>query len=159
MRLLMSGLLGLVAISSLAPIDIVAQDASDESSITRLIADRQAAWNSGDGAAYARLLTPDADISSATGRIARGRDAVVQLYQEQRAGAYAGASTTSRITHIRLIRPDVAIVDASFENSGIRGNSGPSQGKIVFVVAKQPDQRWLITAIRGIPGPPAPTGK
>jgi uncharacterized protein (TIGR02246 family) len=144
--------LSLVAFA-LLPLTIASQNAPDASAINKVIADRQSAWNAGDEQAYARLLTPDADISSATGRAARGREAVIQLYKEQRAGIYAGASTSTRVTHIRMIHGDVALVDADYELTGLRSSSVASRGRIVFVVAKQSDSRWLISAIRGIPGP------
>jgi uncharacterized protein (TIGR02246 family) len=54
----------------------------DERAVAKVIADRQTAWNDGDAEGYARLLTPDADLSSSSGQIARGRDAVIQLYMQ-----------------------------------------------------------------------------
>lgn len=155
MRMLTTVAIWLVAASSFASVRALPQEPADERAITQLIADRQAAWNAGDPKAYGRLLTDDADISSATGRTARGRNAVVHLYEVQRAGAYAGASTRTSVMQIRFIRPDVAVVDADFENSGLRDSSAPSKGKIFFVVVKQSE--WLIAAIRGIPAsPPQP---
>jgi uncharacterized protein (TIGR02246 family) len=144
-----------LAASTLLPMGMTAQNSSDETAITELVAARSRAWTSGDQQAYARLLTTDADIASATGRTARGRDAVIQLYKEQRAGAYAGAALSTRVTHIRMIRPDVALVDADYELAGLRSGSAANSGKVALVVVKQPDRRWLITAIRGIPSPRA----
>lgn len=58
-----------------------------------------------------------------------------------------------------MIRPDVAIVDADYELTGLRSSSVANKGRILFVVAKQADQRWLITVIRGMPGQLAQTGQ
>ena len=73
-----------VLVTGVATVGITAaafmQDAAEERAIAQVIADRQVAWNAGDAEGYARLLTPDADLSSSSGQIARGRDAVIKLY-------------------------------------------------------------------------------
>lgn len=121
----------------------------DERSIKKTIADRQGVWNKGDVDGYARLLTADVDISSATGRVARGRDAVVALFKKQREGVYRGASTLTTVTQIRFLCPDIAIVDANFENSGAIDPGSPVAGTFVFILAKVSSGAWLIAAIRG----------
>jgi uncharacterized protein (TIGR02246 family) len=121
---------------------------ADERAIVRVIADRQAAWNAGDEQAYARLLTEDADLASSTGRYARGRESVIQLYREQRQGTLAGASTRMRVDHIRLVRPDVALVEAERELTGLQTASVAAQSRTTFVLVKGADGRWLITAQR-----------
>lgn len=130
------------------PIGVAYQNSSDETAITQVIADRQRAWNAGDEQGYARLLTPDADIASSSGRIARGRDAVIQLYREQRSGVFAGASTSTRVVQIRLIGDNVALVDVDRELTGLQANTVATRSRTVFVLVKQPDLRWLITAQR-----------
>jgi uncharacterized protein (TIGR02246 family) len=149
---LLVGLVLFVALYSRNPIGMVSQNASDENAIVKLVADRQLAWNAGDDHAYAQLLTPDSDISSGSGRATRGRDAVIQLYKEERAGTYAGASTSTRVVHIRKIRADVALVDVDRELTGLQNNSVAPKSRTFLVVVKQPNQRWLITAQRaGLP--------
>jgi len=134
-----------------------AADPEDEQAIRRLIGDREAAWNRGEVENYSLLLTPAADIVSATGRPARGRDAVLALYREQRAGAYKGAVTSTPIDSIRFLRPDVAIVDARFSLSGLRAPDGSAlparRGLLTLVVTKE-GSRWLIASMRGIPETP-----
>lgn len=120
----------------------------DERAIAQVVADRQSAWNSGDEQAYARLLTDDADLASSTGRFAKGRDNVIQLYREQRRGAFQGATTHMRVVQTRLIRPDVALVDAERELTGLQTTAAAPQSRTTFVLVKQPDGRWLITAQR-----------
>ena len=67
------------------------------------------AWNTGDVEGYARLLTLDADLSSSSGEIARGREAVIARYVKQRAGVFAGATTSMNVVQTRMLRPDIAI--------------------------------------------------
>ena len=140
-----------VAWLELAPVRVSAQKSSDEQAILKVIADRQTAWNAGDEQGYGRLLTDDADIASSSGRIARGREAVIQLYREQRVGVFAGATTSTRVVQLRLIRPDVALVDVDRELTGLRTTTVAPRSRTVFVLVKQRDQRWLITAQRAGP--------
>ena len=75
------GMLVLIgALIALAP-RVAAAD-RDEEAIRAVIEQRRVAWNAGDTDAYARLLTPDADLMSATHRSAYGREAIIQLYLE-----------------------------------------------------------------------------
>jgi uncharacterized protein (TIGR02246 family) len=140
-----------VLVAAVGPGENAVGQANDDAAIKELIARRQAAWNAGDAEAYRRLLTPDADILSSTGRTAQGRDAVIGLYLEQRAGAFAGAKTAVRVVNIRMIRPDVAIVDAEVNLDGLKTDVLAGQSRTTFVVVKQPDGKWLITAQRAGP--------
>ena len=66
------------------PAVVLAQGTADERAVAKVIAGRQLAWNTGDVEGYARLLTLDADLSSSSGQIARGREAVIALYVKVR---------------------------------------------------------------------------
>ena len=94
------------------------QPRRDEQAIVALVAARQEAWNAGDTVAYAQLLTEDADIVSATGRPARGREAVLKLYAEQHANAFAGVRTQTTVTQVRMIGGDAALADVSYALEG-----------------------------------------
>jgi len=123
----------------------------DEQAITALVAAREAAWNAGDTAAYAQLLTEDCDLVSATGRAARGREALLKLYAEQHANAYAGARTRTTVETVRMLGKDAAIADAAY---ALEGGPGALQairrGRLTFVVRRDAG-RWRIAAIRTIP--------
>ena len=147
---LVAGLIG-VGITAAA----FTQDTADERAVAKVIADRQVSWNNGDAEGYARLLTPDADLSSSSGQMARGRDAVIQLYLTQRAGVFAGAATSMKVVQTRLIRPDVAIVDVDRELANLKAGPAAPKARTTFVLVKQDDGRWLITAQRAgtqVPG-------
>ena len=148
---LLLGVVCAVALLMLMPMRLSAQKDAAEQAILKVIADRQTAWNAGDEQGYARLLTEDADIASSSGRIARGREAVVQLYREQRVGVFAGATTSTRVVQIRLINPDVALVDVDRELTGLRTTAVAPRSRTVFVFVKQRDGRWLIAAQRAGP--------
>ena len=68
----------------------------DEQAIIELVAAREVAWNAGDTVAYAQLLTEDVDIVSATGRPARGREALADVSYELEGGSKVDAVSTIR---------------------------------------------------------------
>ncbi len=121
----------------------------DEQAVMALVAAREAAWNSGDTGAYAQLLTEDADIISASGRAARGREAVLKLYAGQHANAFAGVRTQTKLTHVRMLGKDVALADVNYELEGGKVNA-IRRGVMAFVLRRDAG-RWRIAAIRSIP--------
>ena len=122
----------------------------DEPAIIALVAARETAWNSGDTAAYAQLLTEDADIISATGRPARGREALLKLFAEQHANVFAGVRTHTTVTHVRSLGKDVVLADVAYELEGGKVDA-IRRGVMAFIVRKDAS-RWRIAAIRSIPG-------
>jgi len=120
---------------------------------------RRMAWNAGDLEGYRKLLTEDADVVSATGRRSAGRDAVIALSAEQkRLPSYRDASiTATEIDAIRLVKPDVALVDATYRMTGVRipdtSEPRPVAGSILFVLMQQ-DGAWRIASIRALPPSP-----
>jgi uncharacterized protein (TIGR02246 family) len=118
------------------------QPRRDEQAIVALVAARQEAWNAGDTVAYA-------DIVSATGRPARGREAVLKLYAEQHANAFAGVRTQTTVTQVRMIGGDAALADVSYALEGGRVDS-IRRGTMAIVLRKDAG-RWRIAAIRSIP--------
>jgi uncharacterized protein (TIGR02246 family) len=132
---------------------VAGAQSGEEAAVRRVIEERRLAWNAQDTRSYATLLAVDADIVSATGRSAQGREEVIKLYLDQRAGAYRTASITSTVVErIKFVRPDIAIADAEVELEGARGTDGdvvpPTKSLVFFLLTKEGDQ-WLISSIRG----------
>ncbi|WP_291858606.1 nuclear transport factor 2 family protein [Bradyrhizobium sp.] len=127
-----------------------------EAAIAGVLETRRIAWNSGDFETYRKLLTEDADVVSATGRKSAGRDALIALSAEQkRQPSYEDATiTATEIRAIRLVRSDVALVDATYRMTGVRipadSETRPVEGSILFVMLAQ-DGAWRIASIRALP--------
>lgn len=126
---------------------------ADEAAIKQLVAARERAWNAGDVEGYRALLTEDADIVSATGRAARGRDEFLRLYAEQHAGALAGAVTHTKVTHVRMLSDDVALADVEYRMTG--GKVAAIRHGLMAFILRRDNGRWRISAIRSIPAPAA----
>jgi uncharacterized protein (TIGR02246 family) len=121
----------------------------DAQAIAALVAARETAWNAGDTEAYAQLLTEDADIVSATGRPARGRDALLKLFAEQHANVYAGVRTHTEVRSVRMLADNVALADVAYHLEGGKVDA-IRRGQMAFIVRKDAG-RWRIAAIRSIP--------
>jgi len=121
----------------------------DEQAIIDLVAERETAWNDGDTEGYAQLLTEDADIVSATGRPARGREALLKLYAEQHANVFAGVRTKTTVSHVRMLGKDVALADVNYELEG--GKVDRFRRGTMALVLRKDARRWRIAAIRSIP--------
>ena len=127
-----------------------------EAVIEAVLAARRVAWNAGDLESYRELLTEDADVVSATGRGSAGRDALIALSAEQkRQPSYRDAIITATEIHaIRFLKPDVALVDATYRMTGVRipadTEARPVEGAILFVMVEQ-DGAWRIASIRALP--------
>ena len=138
---------------------MAAETKAAEAAIADVLQARRMAWNAGDLMAYRKLLTEDADVVSATGRKSAGRDAVIALSAEQkRLPSYRDATiTATEIDAIRLVKPDVALVDATYRMTGVRipADSGAREvaGSILFVMLYQ-DGAWRIASIRALPPSP-----
>jgi uncharacterized protein (TIGR02246 family) len=127
-----------------------------EATIAAVLEARRTAWNAGDLEGYRKLLTEDADVVSATGRKSAGRDALIVLSVEQKQQpSYRDATITATEIHvIRLVTPDVALVDATYRMTGVRipedSEARAVAGSILFVMVKQ-DGAWRIASIRALP--------
>jgi uncharacterized protein (TIGR02246 family) len=157
MRSLIILAVGLASITMIAP--ALAQSAADETAIRKVTEQFAPAWAKGDDKSLGALYTADADYVSSTGLVAKGRTEIEKAYATQFTGVYKGTSLKAGVTNVRFLKPDVAIVNGTFEVSGMRGSDGkevpPRNGISTSVVVKQNGQ-WLITALRAWIPPAAP---
>ena len=129
--------------------------------IRKVLEARRLAWNASDSERYAQLLTADCDIVSATGRASHGRQAVIDLYLQQRqVPVYSEAIVTATLVKaIRLITSDVALVDASYRMTRVHWDDQSAtvdlEGDILFVMRQE--TAWKIASIRAQPPKVIPT--
>jgi uncharacterized protein (TIGR02246 family) len=121
--------------------------AQEEQAIRDLITKFVAAWNKGDGKVMATHFTTDADVIDPGGRIARGRKEVEQMFQDEQAGVFKGTHFSMPFSHLRFLKPDIAIADNDFEIDGVNGPVSTLKGMVTLVVRKDGD-KWLITSAR-----------
>ena len=111
-----------------AGVGSVRQDASAEAAIRAIVAEQAAAWNRGDGPGYARRVAPDVSFTNLFGMVMYGAPAFVQRQTEILATFYKGTTKSQEIRRIRLVTPDVAIVDI---DNQVRGVTAMPEGIVV----------------------------
>jgi uncharacterized protein (TIGR02246 family) len=124
---------------------------SDEDMIKERVDAFVAAWSNGDAEAIGVLFTEGADLIGPVGDRHHGRDAIVARYSELFQTMYQGAKVSISMTSTRFLKPDVAVVDGSFEITGMKSADGaempPMTGLYTNVTVKQ-DGSWLIHCSR-----------
>ena len=129
----------------------MAQVAANEA-VDQLLGELTGAWNAGDARAWAARYSPDGTFTNTNGTLDLGRDAVVRTAEEAFQGVLAGTKLSLAVRKLRLIRPDVAVVDLDARVSGMRvppeDSDGPG-GEVrisQMLVLVEEDDRWWITA-------------
>jgi uncharacterized protein (TIGR02246 family) len=131
----------------------------DEETIRQLYTGYDAAWNKGDVAALTLAWADDADHVEPDGRAVKGRAAIEKEVAQRFATDFKGTRSQQTITGIRFLTPEVAVVDASYEVTGVRDPQGqpapPLKGRYVDIWAKRAG-KWQIVADRPVVPAPAP---
>ena len=120
----------------------MAQVAVNEA-VDQLLGELAGAWNAGDARAYGARFCPDATITNTDGTLDLGRDEFVRHAEEAFQGVLAGTRLSLAVRKLRLVRPDVAVVDLDLRISGVPG--GELRTSLMLVLVEE-DGRWWITA-------------
>jgi uncharacterized protein (TIGR02246 family) len=123
----------------------------DEDQIRARVGEYEAAYNNADGAGIGALYLADGDYAALDGVVTHGRAAVGELWQNRFASDRSGSRASIRVASVRLVRPDVAIVDGAFTIEMMKSEDGaalpPMNGMYTGVYVKQGGQ-WLIHSLR-----------
>jgi uncharacterized protein (TIGR02246 family) len=130
----------------------MAQVAANEA-VDQLLGELAAAWNAGDARAWADRYSPDGTFTNTNGTLDLGRDDVARTAEEAFQGVLAGTKLSLTVRKLRLIRPDVVVVDLDARVSGMPvppsdDSNGPG-GEVrisQMLVLVEEDDRWWITA-------------
>ena len=149
MNKVMGMVLAVAALGFLAlPVRAADDTAKVEQEIRARSAEFAAAWQKHDAALVAAFYTVDGDIVTGNGRLLSGRDGIEQTLRDAFDDSLKESTFTSTVEKVKLIKPDVAIVDYDAELKG--SNAGePRKFHMVSVLVKQGD-KWLTQTSRAI---------
>ena len=99
---------------------------ADIQAIEAIVADQDAAWNAGNAQAYCRRMLNEATFTIIVGSFFVGRNAFAANMGSLFAGLFKGSTNHQTVKNIRLIAPDVAVVDTISALSGFSPGSGGS---------------------------------
>ncbi|MFF5809792.1 SgcJ/EcaC family oxidoreductase [Streptomyces sp. NPDC012746] len=112
--------------------------------IHQVVAAVEAAQQAKDPDAFLSLFHPDALWTTGAGVVLIGLDAISEFTREVLPGATWDGRVSYTVTHIQFLRPDVAAVKVS---QVYHLADGPGdEGVPLYVMTKQDDGRWLLTA-------------
>ena len=126
--------------------------------IKKTNADFAAAWNKHDPKAMSSWFADDGDLINPAGQVARGKAEVEKLFTMEQTGPMKGSTFSSTCGAPRMLKPDVALVDCSFEVQNVQmpdGKMGPLKGGYTVVMTSQ-GGAWKVSAGRAMVPPPPP---
>jgi uncharacterized protein (TIGR02246 family) len=133
---------------------------TDETKISGLLDTFAEGWNAGSGASLARVFAEDADFTNVMGLRARGRDVIARGHDEILATLFRGTRLTAVVERIRLLRRDVAVVDATLGLRAAEGGlfAGPAESRATFVATRESDEWSIASFTNMIPFARLPAG-
>lgn len=124
---------------------------SDEVKLRALFDRLTEAWNRGDGAAYAALFAENATYVVIDGTVYRGRRAIAEGHQAIFDTFFKGSILRGRLTEIRFVRPDLAIVVRT-GSVNLAGAPPPSEDETVQTFIATCDAGdWVFQAFQNTP--------
>jgi len=132
---------------------VVHGQAEASSELRARMAAYERAWNAHDPAAVAAFFTADADMVMGNGPIASGQGEIQAWWASYFAKISKDRSGSFAVTSIRLLTPDVALVnvDSSTGRQAAGGADLPTRLARGTWVMVHRDGEWLIAALRGLP--------
>jgi uncharacterized protein (TIGR02246 family) len=92
---------------------------SDEDMIRARTDEFAQAFTNGDWKAIGALFVEDGDFVGPDGGMHHGRMAVEERYKTAFEGPYRGAKGTIKVDSARFLRPEIALVDGTYELQGV----------------------------------------
>ncbi|MEV4430246.1 SgcJ/EcaC family oxidoreductase [Streptomyces sp. NPDC049602] len=117
--------------------------AADIEAISRLVATVEHSQQNKDPEEFLSLFHPDAIWTTAHGKVLIGLDAISKFTRKVLPAASWDGQVTYEVVHVLFIRPDVAAVKV---RQRYLAPGEESEGAPLYVISKQADGRWLLTA-------------
>jgi uncharacterized protein (TIGR02246 family) len=125
--------------------------AEEEAAINKAFTAYLAAFAKGEVDAVLAMWTADAEFIDDDGKAYRGRDTLAPMFAKA-LPSYKGYKITGKLTSVRLIKPDVALVDGEQTFTPPRGEADVSRFTSVWV---KTDGQWRIRSARDLTPEPA----
>jgi uncharacterized protein (TIGR02246 family) len=135
----------------------LAQTNTDEADIQRLLARLGEAWGRGDADAFGARFRNDGTFTNANGAFFAGRDAFNRRHDDVFRGVFRNTQSVMTIRKLRLVRPDVAVVDVDVKLSGsnlrppgIQTEADGSLRSCLLMVLVKEEGEWWISAYHNV---------
>ena len=151
----------------LAPVAVIAQTVHDEAGLRSLFQDQQAAWNRGDGVAFAAAFTEDSDFINVRGDLFHGRTMIAARHMAILSGPLKGSHNTIKIRTLTAVGIDLAIVETdhltndfhSLPPGIVATTPGMLKTRMTYLAKRRDGHWWILfaqnTAVASTPVTPA----
>jgi uncharacterized protein (TIGR02246 family) len=105
------------------------------------------AWNRHDPVALASMFTDDAVLINPSGRQARGRAEIEQLFRDEQSTAMRETTFTHQLVDVRALTPTIVVVDEEITVTGAldpSGNPLPPMQVHGTMVMKKVGETWKV---------------
>jgi uncharacterized protein (TIGR02246 family) len=135
-------------------------NAADEKAVGKIASDWTEAWNRHDAAAMAGVFADRGDLINPMGKVAKGHDEILKLFQTEQAGRLKQSKMALTCEPTRFFSASVAQVDCDYTLAGLDEPNAPGilHGHVTDVVVKD-GQRWSIISSRAMVPRPDPAAK
>ena len=130
---------------------------SAEAAIRERVRQYETAYNAGDADSVAAIYAVDGTHTYALGFTHRGRLEIANGLKEQFAGPLRGTRIAINPLHIRALSANVAVEEASFSLSGLKGPGGTDLSPVTGLclgVYHQQGGLWFAAAVQCMVPPP-----
>ncbi|MER5893147.1 SgcJ/EcaC family oxidoreductase [Streptomyces sp. NPDC001876] len=117
--------------------------AADLEAISLLVATVEHSQENKDPEEFLGLFHPDAIWTTGHGKVLIGLDAIAEFTRKVLPASDWDGRVTYEVAHVLFIRPDVAAVKV---RQRYLAPGEESEGAPLYVISKQDDGRWLLTA-------------
>ncbi|MFE4589298.1 SgcJ/EcaC family oxidoreductase [Streptomyces laurentii] len=117
--------------------------AADIDALKRVVATVEHSQQHKDPDAFLALFHPDAIWTTAHGKVLIGLDAIAEFTRAVLPAADWDGKVSYQVVHVLFLRPDVAAVTV---RQRYLSPDDESEGAPLYVMTKQDDGRWLLTA-------------
>jgi len=124
------------------------KQATDLEAIKRLVATVEHSQQHKDPDEFLSLFHPEAIWTTAHGKVLIGREAISEFTRKALPAAGWSGKVTYEVTHVLFLRPDVAAVKV---RQRYLSPGEESEGAPLYVMTKQNDGHWLLTAGQNTP--------
>jgi uncharacterized protein (TIGR02246 family) len=130
---------------------------NDRAGIDAVVAGLEAAWNAGNGVAFASYFDEYADFVNIYGMHVQGRRKIAQGHDTILRTIYAGSTVHYMVTQVRFLRDSFAVVHLNALLNAPKGPLVGTHNSIPSMVMQRKGEDWSIAAFHNTLVQPPPT--
>ena len=124
------------------------QPAQDEAAIRESVRKMEEGWNTKNGTLFTEPYAEDADAVAVGGFIRKGHADIEKAHWDLFRGPFKNSTIVLKVKQLRLLRPDVALVQIDNTNKLQRGEATHEFTSVITLVMTKEAGRWKIASFQ-----------